>query len=333
MDRAPLRVLACADAGDLAASMAHHLQATLIASRDVWFACGEGKFVIDENIRGTDVYIVQQPIVPGSTRSIYDRTLMLMHAVDAARHSDAERVTVILPYLPGGRQDKRKGRTREGVSTSLFARMLEAAGASMLITVEPHNEAISGCFDPRKCVFEPVYVTHAFSHWLSSEGLVGDLVASTDVGGLQRARRFAHHLQRGLVAVSKERDYSVPNAVARSTVIGDVQGRSVTVFDDMIDTAGSAIAAIEALWAEGATDVTLATVHPLLSNPAWERLTALHDRAVARGSRFTLAGTSSVAHRSPPAWYRSFGLEPLLADVIRSVNARESVNVLLGEED
>ena len=331
MDRAPLRIVACDDARPLASGVATRLGSRVAAAHDVWFACGEGKYLVDENIRGTDVYLFQQPIVPGSARSIYDRTMMVLHAIDALRHADAERVTVILPYFPGGRQDKRRGRTREGVSTSLFARMLQEAGASMVITLEPHNEALSGCFDPRACVFEPLYVTHPFGQWLASENLIGDVIASTDVGGLQRARRFAQLLSRDIVALSKERNYSQPNSVDRSTVIGNVAGRSVTVVDDIVDTAGSAVAAIEALWAEGSTDITLATVHPILSGPAWERLEAVHQRAVARGVRFTVAGTASILHPSPPSWYRSCALDALFAEVVRTVNARGSVRDVTGE--
>ena len=329
--RAPLRVLACDDARDLASTVADHLRVPLVKSSDTWFACLEGKHVIDVNVRGSDVYLFQQPVLPGSERTVYDRMMMLLHAVDAARHSDAGRVTVVLPYLPGSRQDKRKGRTREGVSTALFARLFQAAGVSMVITVEPHNEAVVGCFDPRQCVLEPVYVHRPFSRWLLQNGLVGDVVASTDVGGLQLARRFAKAMSRGLVALSKERDYSLPNTVASTTVIGHVAGKSVLIIDDIIDTAGSAVAAVEALWEGGATDITLATIHPLLSAPAWERLHGLADQAKARGVAFRVAGTSSVVHADAPTWYRSFGLEPLLADVISTVNARGSVRELTEE--
>jgi ribose-phosphate pyrophosphokinase len=331
--RAPLRLLACEDGRDLAERVALRLGMALTPSRDVWFACGEGKHVIDDNVRGTDVYVFQRPIVPGSAHTVYDRLMMLLHTVDAARHADAERITVVMPYLVGGRQDKRKNRAREGVTTGLLARLLDAAGVSMVLTVEPHNEATSGCFDPTRCVLEPVYLTNAFARWLKAEGLAGDLVASTDVGGLALARRFAKVLERDIVALSKERDYSRPNQVACTTVIGDVRGRRVLIVDDIVDTAGSAVAAVQALWQNGATDVVLATVHPVLSAPAWERLAALRREAEERGVGFQVAGTSSVVHPGAPAWYRSFAIEGLLADVIRTVNQRGSVHTLTEAEE
>ncbi len=323
--RAPITLISCSSGRELAGKVAKHLNVPVTPSEDVWFSCGEGKHVIGENIRGTDVYLFQQAMVPGHTRSVYDRFVMLLHAVDAARHADAARITVILPYLPGARQDKRKGRTREGVSTGLFARLLQTAGVSMVITMEPHNEAITGCFDPQHCVLEPVYVTHAFGRWLASEGLANEVIASTDVGGLQLARRFAKVLERDIVALSKERNYSTPNSVDATQVIGNVEGRSVLVIDDIVDTAGSAVAAIEALWNAGAREVNLATIHPVLSGPAWSRLQKLSDNAASRGVSFSFAGTCSVVHPNAPSWYRSFAFDGLLAEVIRTVNSCGSV--------
>ena len=329
--RSPLCLMSCGEAGSFAANVADALGQSLTPSRDVWFACGEGKHVIDTNVRGTDVYIVQQPVVPGSDRSVYDRWTMLLHAVDAARCADASRVTVIVPYLPGSRQDKRKGHIREGISTGLFARMLQAAGVSMLITVEPHNEAMIGCFDPRRCVFESVTITQIFSKYLLAQGVVGDVVASTDVGGLEMARAFAMALRRDIVALSKERDYSQSNVVTRSTLIGEVAQRSVLIIDDIVDTAGSVQSAVRSLWEAGATDITVAGVHMLLSGPAWQRLDELAEEAKQRGFAFHVVGTSSICHPNPPEYYLSCSLEPLIARIIQSVNTRGSIRALEDE--
>ena len=146
--RAPLVLIACGGAQALATEVGRRIGTPVTPSHDEWFACGEAKHVLEENVRGCDVYVFQNPVVPGGGRSIYDHTMMLLHAVDAARMADADRVTAVIPYLPGARQDKRKGHVREGVTTGLIARMLEAAGVGMVVTVEPHNEAIYGCYDP-----------------------------------------------------------------------------------------------------------------------------------------------------------------------------------------
>lgn len=321
--RAPICLIACGDAQELSQQVARQLGAVVTPSHDVWFACGEGKHVIDANVRGTDVYVLQRTMIPDSEHSVYDRLMMALHAVDAARCADAWRVTLLLPYLPGSRQDKRKNWIREGVSTGLFARMFEAAGVEMLITVEPHNEAIIGCF--REAVFEGIDLTKNFARFLKNEGLRCDTVASTDVGGLEMAREFAAFLKCDLAALSKERDYSRPNTVMRSTLLGDVDGHSVMIIDDIIDTAGSMCAAIEALWEAGATDIVVAGAHLLLSGPAWKRLHAIARRAEEKGVSFTLVGTSGIEHHDTPTWYREFRIEPLLAKVIRSVNTRGSV--------
>lgn len=326
--RAPLCLLACGEAHDLAEGVAEGLGVGLTPSREVWFESGEAKHAIEANVRGADVYLFARPIVPGSARSPYDRTMALLHAVDAARCADAARVTVVLPYLPGTRQDKRKGHVREGVTTGLLARLLTAAGVSMVITVEPHNEAVIGCYDPSRCVFEAVSVTTPFAAFLAREGLVGDVVASTDVGGLEMARAYAQRLGRPIAALSKERDYSRASTVVNTTVIGEVAGRSVLIVDDIVDTAGSVCAAARGLWERGATDLVVAGVHTLLSGPGWDRLRDLRAEAEARGVSLRLAATSSVVHRGAPPWLSTFGLEPLLAEVIRSVHTRGSVRAL-----
>lgn len=321
--RAPLCLIAGGDGSLLADRVGVELGHSVTPSHDTWFSCGEGKHVIDANVRGNDVYVVQSMVCPDSERSLYDRLLMALHVVDAARCADADRVTLVVPYLPGSRQDKRKGWAREGVSTGLFARMFEAAGVSMVLTVEPHNEAVIGCYG--RSVFEGITITKSFSRFLEASGLRCDVVASTDVGGLEMARAFAACMRCDIVALSKERDYSQPNVVSRSTLLGDVDGRSVLIIDDIIDTAGSVVAAVRTLWDHGATNVVVAAAHMVLSGPAWDRLHSLRAEAEGRGLDFQLAGVSHIHHPNAPGWYHEFAIEPLLAKVIRSVNTRGSV--------
>ena len=323
--RAPLQLLSCEAARPLAAAVAGHLGVPLAASEDQWFASGEGKHVIHQNVRGGDVYVFGAPIAPHDERSVYDRFIMTLHAVEAAAQSDAEWVTAVLPYYPGARQDKRKGRTREAISAGLFARMLQEAGARRVLTVDIHNEAIGGMFDPMRCRLENVQLCHRFAGWLRAQGLCGGVVAAPDVGGLERARHFAAELQAELVAISKERDYAQPNTVKRATLIGEVEDKDVLLVDDIIDTAGSVVAAVHALRERGARDVTVACSHALMSPPAWDRLRAVAGEAEAGGWRFRVVGTSSVLHPQRPDWYVSFDIAPLLAEVIGSINGRRSV--------
>jgi len=325
--------MACDGGQPLARAVAANLGAPFVQSRDVWFSCGEGKAIIEQNIRGTDLYVFQSPIAPGDPRSTYDRFIMLLHAVEAAALSDAEWVTAVVPYFPGARQDKRKGRVREGISAGLFARMLQDAGAHRVVTVDIHNEAIAGMFDPVRCRLENVHLCHRFARWIEARGLKGDTVAAPDVGGMERARGYAAELSAHLVGLSKERDYSTINAVKRSTLIGEVKGRDILLVDDIVDTAGSMVAAVDELKRHGARNVTIACAHPVFSGPAIGRLQGLADRASQDGWQFRVLGSTSIIHPDAPDWYAAFPISPLLADVIGGINGRGSVTGAQQDDD
>ncbi|MCZ6502941.1 MAG: ribose-phosphate diphosphokinase [Gammaproteobacteria bacterium] len=323
--RAPIALMTCESGRKLAETVAKHMGNDLIPTEETWFACGEGKFEIQANVRGHDVYIFQSPIGAQDSLSVYDRFIMLLHAVEAAALSDAEYITVVVPYYPGARQDKRKGRTREGISAGLFARMLQSAGTDRVVTTEIHNDAIAGMFNPTLAHLENVFLTRRFVQWLNSRGLVGDVVVSPDVGYLERARAYAEELEADLAALSKERDYSKPNQVFRSTLIGDVQDKNVLLVDDIIDTASSVGAAVNELKKGGARDIIVACVHPLFSEPAWERLHAVKESSDKDGWNFQVVGTSTVVHENAPDWYHSFPIEKLLAAILEKINSRGSV--------
>ena len=219
------------------------------------------------NVRGHDVYIFQSTAGPQDDLSIYDRFLMLLHAIEAAALSDAQYITAVVPYYPGARQDKRKGRTREGISAGLFARMMQSAGTDRVMTVEIHNDSIAGMFNPSMSHLENVFLTRQLVSWLRRQNLTGDVVVSPDVGYLERARAYAEELSADLAALSKERDYSKPSQVFRSTLIGEVKDRDVLLVDDIIDTAGSVVSAIDELKKQGARNINVACVHPLFNGP------------------------------------------------------------------
>lgn len=292
-------------------------------SRDVWFPAGEGKHVIDVNVRGRDVYIVSSPVDIKSSRSIYDNFIMANEAVDAAAQSDAQRITVVMPYYPGARQDKRKDRAREGISAGLFARFLQESGASRVVTVDIHNEAIAGMFNPTRCRLENVQSVKHFAQFMRDEQVLVDVVAAPDVGGLERARKFAAQFCAGLVAISKERDYSVPGTVSRSTLIGDVRGKHVLLVDDMIDTAGSIVSSVNELERAGAAGITVACTHALMSGPAWERMEDLYIRLGVR-----LFATNSCPQPTHRSFYKEFDLGSLLARVIANLHDGNSVTEL-----
>jgi len=329
--RAPIALMTCESGRTFAEAVARSMHMELIPSEETWFACGEGKFQIGANVRGHDVYIFQSAAGPQDKYSIYDRFLMLLHAIEAAALSDAQYITAVVPYYPGARQDKRKGRTREGISAGLFARLMQSAGVDRVMTVEIHNDSIAGMFNPSVAHLENVFLTRRLVKWLKTHNLAGEVVVSPDVGYLERARAYAEELSADLAALSKERDYSQPNHVMRSTLIGEVKNRNVLLVDDIIDTAGSVVSAIEELKTQGALDINVACVHPLFNGPAWDRLSGIHDMAVSDGWKFQMVGTSVITHEDTPDWYHTFHIENLIGQVLEKINSRGSVTGVQNE--
>lgn len=323
--RAPIALMTCESGRSFAEAVANHMGQPLVPTVETWFACGEGKLEIKANVRGHDLYIFQSPIGTQDERSVYDRFMMLLHAIEAAALADAQYVTAVIPYYPGARQDKRTGRKREGISAGLFARMLQSAGADRVMSVEIHNEAIGGMFTPSLAHLENVFLTRHFVQWLNQEKLTADVVVSPDVGYLERARAYAEELSIDLAALSKERDYSKPNEVIRSTLMGEVRDKDVLLVDDIIDTGGSVVASVNELKHQGARNIVVVCVHPVFSDPAWERLTGLKERSLQEGWTFELVGTSTIEHRDTPDWYHTFQLEKLIATIVKKINSRGSV--------
>ena len=324
--RAPIALMTCESGRPFAQRVAESLGRELIPTLETWFACGEGKLEIKANVRGHDIYIFQSTVGEQDDLSVYDRFVMLLHAVEAAALSDAQYITVITPYYPGARQDKRKGRTREGISAGLFARMLQAAGANRVLSVEIHNDAIAGMFNPSIAHLENVFLTRHLVKWLVEQNLTGDVVVSPDVGYLERARAYAEELSADLAVLSKERDYSKPNQVFRSTLIGDVKNKNVLLVDDIVDSAGSVVAAVDELKEHGALNIVVACSHPIMSDPSWDRLSEVYKRATDEGWSFNFVGTSTVEHKETPDWYHSFGIEQLIGTIIQKINSRGSVS-------
>ena len=161
--------------------------------------------------------------------------------------------------------------------------------------------------------------------WLKDNSLIGDVVVSPDVGYLERARAYAEELSADLAALSKERDYSKPNQVFRSTLIGDVSDKNILLVDDIIDTAGSVVASIEELKERGGKNIIVACIHPVFSQRAWERLAAVKEKATKEGWDFQVVGTSAVTHEKTPDWYHCYHIEELVAEVVEKINSRGSV--------
>jgi len=225
------------------------------------FPDSEVSFQIDENIRGTDVFIVQPTCSP-----VDQHLVELMIMIDAFRRSSAARITAVLPYYGYARQD-RKDKPRVPISAKLVANVLSAAGTNRVLTMDLHKAQIQGFFDiPVDHLFAAPVIIDYLSR-LDSPDLT---IVSPDAGGAERARAYAKRLDAELAIIDKRR--SDDGTAEVMNVIGDVEGRTCILQDDIIDTAGTITKAATALKSNGAAKVIACAVHGVLSGPAIDRI-------------------------------------------------------------
>ncbi len=231
------------------------------------FANGELHVKFGESIRGADLFIFQGHC-SNSEMSINDAIMEQLIMVDAARRASAKRITVVAPFFGYGRQD-RKAEGREPITAKLVANLFAAAGAKRLVSVDLHSGQIQGFFDGPvdHLTAMPVLV-----EWMS-KNLPEDLVVvSPDAGRVKVAERYANQLHADIAIVHKRRVRGEKNTVEAKDVVGDVEGRTCVLIDDMIDTAGTICAAAEQLVDKGAASVYAACTHGVFSGPAIDRL-------------------------------------------------------------
>jgi ribose-phosphate pyrophosphokinase len=250
---------------ELAKEIAGFLGVTVGQARLRRFPDTEVSFQIDENIRGTDVFVVQPTCANGSV-TVDQHLVELMIMIDAFRRSSAARITAVLPYYGYARQD-RKDKPRVPISAKLVANVLSAAGTHRVLTMDLHKAQIQGFFDiPVDHLFAaPVIIDYLVR--LDSKDLT---IVAPDAGGAERARAYAKRLDAELAVIDKRR--SDDGSAEVMNVIGDVGGRTCIIQDDIVDTAGTITKAATALKANGAARVLACAVHGVLSGSAIERI-------------------------------------------------------------
>jgi len=295
----------------LAEEIAQHLDVRLGDADVSRFSDGEVYVQINENVRGEDVFIVQPTCPP-----VNDNLMELLVMIDAFKRASARRITAVLPYYGYGRQD-RKSQSRVPISAKLVADLITTAGASRVLAIDLHAGQIQGFFN--------IPVDHLFAapviiDYLAKKDLEDVVLVSPDAGGVERARAIAKRLRAGLAIIDKRRDG--PNVAVFMYLIGEVKGKDVIVIDDMIDTAGTLIQAVEAVKREGARRVLACGVHPVLSGPAISR--------IAGSDLEELIITNSIPlppeKRLPNVHVLS--VAPLLGEAIRRIHDEESVSTL-----
>src|SRR6201987_1018363 len=246
----------------LAREITDYLQVPLGKASVETFSDGESKVEIKENVRGTDVFVLQSTSAPGNN-NLMELLLML----DAFKRASAKRITAVIPYYGYARQD-RKVVPRVPISAKLVADLITTAGASRILTVDLHSGQIQGFFN---IPVDNLYATPVLLQYLrkrvDSQRLA---VVSPDAGGVERARAIATRLDASLAIIDKRR--VGPNVVAEMNIIGEVKDQIAILLDDMVDTAGTLTMAADALRKGGARKILGCCPHPVLSGPAIHRI-------------------------------------------------------------
>jgi ribose-phosphate pyrophosphokinase len=250
----------------LAEEIAEALGVTLGDANTTEFANGELHCRFGESVRGTDVFIIQSHSAFDGM-SINDAIMEQLNMVDAAKRASAKRITVVCPMYGYARQD-RKSEGREPISAKLVANMFKVAGATRIISVDLHSGQIQGFFDG------PVDHLTAMPVLVDYLATLGQdlIVVSPDAGRVKVAERYAQSLHADLAIVHKRRLKGAKHSVEARDVVGEVRGRTCVLIDDMIDTAGTIVAAAEQLMEKGAAEVYAACTHAVFSGPAVDRL-------------------------------------------------------------
>src|SRR6202521_228630 len=225
------------------------------------FKDGEAYVQIQENVRGADVFVIQP-----TSRPVDEHLMELLLMIDALKRASARRITAVVPYYGYGRQD-RKDKPRAPISAKLVADLLTTAGADRALIIDPHASQIQGFFN---IPVDPLFASPVLVDYFKRLNLPNLTVVSPDAGGVERARFFAKKMDSALAIVDKRRIEA--NVAEIMNVIGDVQGRTCLVIDDLIDTAGTLVKTAAALMENGATAVYACCSHPVLSGPAVENI-------------------------------------------------------------
>ncbi|OYX54949.1 MAG: phosphoribosylpyrophosphate synthetase [Brevundimonas subvibrioides] len=297
----------------LSQAIADHLDMPLTKAQVKRFADNEVFAVIEENVRGEDVFVIQSTSYPAN-----DNLMELLICIDALVRASARRITAVMPYFGYARQDRKTG-GRTPISAKLVANMITRAGADRVLTMDLHAGQIQGFFD---IPTDNLVATPVLAQDIRDRYPRGNLmIVSPDVGGVVRARSLAERLNVDLAIVDKRRPRAGESEVMN--IIGDVAGRECILFDDIVDSGGTLVNAAKALIAAGATNVSAYISHGVLSGPAVQRVTD--------GPLKELVITDSIEQPHEVlscSKIRTVPVAPLMGEAIRRIANEESVSKL-----
>ncbi|SDO83411.1 ribose-phosphate diphosphokinase [Desulforhopalus singaporensis] len=296
----------------MAEEIAENLEIPLSKADVRKFSDGEIFVEIKENVRGHDVFVVQPTCTP-----VNDSLMELVIMVDALRRASARRITAVVPYYGYARQD-RKNAPRVPISAKVVAEMFMAVGVRRVLCMDLHAGQIQGFFN---IPVDHLYAAPVILEYIREAFGENVIMVSPDAGGVERTRAFAKRLNSGLAIIDKRRDK--PNECEAMHVIGDVNGKTAILMDDMVDTAGTLCAGAETLLANGAKEVHACCSHPVLSGPAIERLN--------KSPLKSLVVTNSIPLREEAKSCKKIkvlSVSQLLADAINRIHNEDSVSSL-----
>ncbi|MCC5794634.1 MAG: ribose-phosphate diphosphokinase [Chromatiales bacterium] len=299
---------------ELAQNIARHLNQPLGRMHVGRFSDGEIMVEIFENVRGRDVFIVQSTCPP-----VNDNLMELLVMADACRRASAASITAVVPYFGYARQDRRPRAARVPITAQLVARMISNAGFTHALTVDLHADQIQGFFN---ITVDNVYASPVLLGDLWRQKYPDLVVVSPDIGGVVRARALAKRLDDAdLAIIDKRRPRANESQVMN--IIGEVEGKTCVLIDDMIDTAGTLCQAAAALKDHGAEKVVAYITHPLLSGPAVQRIQASVLDEIVVTDTIPLSAAAAACGR-----IRQLGVAELLGETMRRISRAESVSSL-----
>jgi ribose-phosphate pyrophosphokinase len=274
------------------------------------FSDGEVRVKINENVRGARCFVIQSTCTP-----VNEHLMELLLIIDALKRASAGQVNAVIPYFGYARQD-RKDEGRVALSAKLVANLITKAGADRVVTIDLHSAQIQGFFD---IPVDHLYAAPVLVNYIKTRHFQDYVVVSPDVGNVKRARSYANRLQSSLAIIDKRRPE--PNVSEVMNIIGNVEGKNIFIFDDMIDTAGTLCGAAEAIKKRGVGDIYACCTHPVLSGKAKERLAASPIKEIIV--------TDTIPHEDGSLdKLTHVSIAPLLAETIRRIYSDESVSSL-----
>lgn len=297
----------------LAVDVADSLNVELGRAHVGRFSDGEVSVEIQEHVRGRDVFVLQSTCAPTN-----DNLMEILVMVDALKRASAGRITAAIPYFGYARQDRRPRSSRVSIAAKLVANMLAASGVDRVLTMDLHAEQIQGFFD---IPVDNIYALPILLDDIKQQSWENPLVVSPDHGGVVRARSLAKRLECDLAIIDKRRPKA--NVAEVMNIIGEVEGRTCVIMDDMVDTAGTLCKAATALKARGAKQVVAYCTHPVLSGPAVERVNGSDLDSLVVTDTIPLQPLAAACSR-----IRQLSVAPILAETIRRISNDDSVSSL-----